>query len=44
MYAGCFVEIGPAERVLTQPEHPYTKSLLEAAPELPAALGNGPGG
>lgn len=39
MRAGRFVEIGPAEQVLARPEHPYTKALLEAVPELPAVPG-----
>jgi ABC-type microcin C transport system duplicated ATPase subunit YejF len=36
MKAGQIVEVGPAERVLTVPEHPYTKALLAAVPALPA--------
>ena len=32
MQAGRIVEIGPAERVINSPEHPYTRELLEAAP------------
>jgi len=36
MQAGRLVEIGPAENVLTTPEHPYTKALLAAVPVLPA--------
>jgi ABC-type microcin C transport system duplicated ATPase subunit YejF len=35
MQAGRFVEMGPAERVLGRPEHPYTQALLAAAPEIP---------
>ncbi len=34
MYAGRIVEEGPAEEVLHQPRHPYTKGLLRAAPRL----------
>ncbi|MBE3597845.1 MAG: ABC transporter ATP-binding protein [Limnochordaceae bacterium] len=30
MYAGQLVEVGPAEEVLFQPAHPYTKVLMEA--------------
>ena len=32
MQAGDIVEIGPATQVLTQPAHPYTQALLDAAP------------
>ncbi len=30
MYRGRIVEIGPSERIFEHPEHPYTKSLLNA--------------
>jgi peptide/nickel transport system ATP-binding protein len=33
MYLGRIVEVGPAEEVLTQPLHPYTKALLDVVPE-----------
>jgi oligopeptide/dipeptide ABC transporter ATP-binding protein len=33
MYLGKIVELGPADEVLTRPRHPYTKALLEVAPE-----------
>ena len=33
MYLGKIVEVGPAEAVLTEPLHPYTRALLEVAPE-----------
>ena len=33
MRAGEMVETGPAERLFTAPEHPYTKMLLDAEPE-----------
>jgi ABC-type glutathione transport system ATPase component len=36
MRAGKFVEVGPAEQVLHQPSHPYTRELLAAVPSLPA--------
>ncbi|VVJ22446.1 Oligopeptide transport ATP-binding protein OppF (TC 3.A.1.5.1) [Amycolatopsis camponoti] len=32
MYLGRIVEAGPAEQVLTDPQHPYTRDLLAAAP------------
>jgi peptide/nickel transport system ATP-binding protein len=34
MHRGKIVEIGPAEMVTTRPQHPYTRSLLDATPEL----------
>jgi peptide/nickel transport system ATP-binding protein len=34
MYLGKIVELGPAELVLTAPEHPYTKALLSVSPEV----------
>jgi peptide/nickel transport system ATP-binding protein len=34
MRAGQIVEMGPSTRLLTAPEHPYTRSLLEAVPTL----------
>ncbi|MDX6312366.1 MAG: peptide/nickel transport system ATP-binding protein ddpF, partial [Streptomyces sp.] len=37
MYLGNIVELGPAERVVSQPAHPYTKALLSAVPEAGAA-------
>ena len=33
MYLGRIVEIGPADKVLTQPLHPYTRALLDVVPE-----------
>jgi peptide/nickel transport system ATP-binding protein len=36
MQAGRFVEVGPADQVLTAPQHPYTQALLAAVPEVPA--------
>lgn len=32
MYLGRIVEVGPASRVLSRPEHPYTEALLSAVP------------
>jgi peptide/nickel transport system ATP-binding protein len=33
LYAGYLVEIGPAERVIGDPQHPYTQLLRQAAPK-----------
>jgi len=41
MYLGRIVELGPAEQVVASPQHPYTKALVRAVPDLgvtPAAL------
>jgi peptide/nickel transport system ATP-binding protein len=50
MYLGRIVELGPTERLFTDPRHPYTKALLASVPSLdparrhikPAALGDVP--
>ncbi len=34
MYLGKIVELGPTEKVLTEPLHPYTRSLLTVTPEV----------
>lgn len=34
MYAGKIVEIGKVEEIFYYPQHPYTKGLLEAMPDL----------
>jgi oligopeptide/dipeptide ABC transporter ATP-binding protein len=34
MYLGKIVELGPAQTVLSEPLHPYTKSLLAVTPEV----------
>ncbi|MCX7566563.1 dipeptide ABC transporter ATP-binding protein [Sulfitobacter sp. F26169L] len=39
MKAGEIVEQGQTETVFTTPQHPYTKSLIEAAPVLPDLKG-----
>jgi oligopeptide/dipeptide ABC transporter ATP-binding protein len=36
MYAGQIVEDGPLREVYAQPLHPYTRALLECAPQPPA--------
>jgi len=38
MYAGRFVEAGTVENVFTKPTHPYTFSLLKAAPDPDKAV------
>lgn len=34
MYLGRIVEIGPAEQVIGNPTHPYTRALVDAIPDL----------
>jgi oligopeptide/dipeptide ABC transporter ATP-binding protein len=34
MYAGRIIEIGPTEDIFENPLHPYTKGLLESAPNI----------
>ena len=34
MYRGKIVEVGDAEQITQNPQHPYTRSLLEATPEV----------
>ena len=34
MYAGRIAEIGPTRDVLESPQHPYTKALLQAIPDI----------
>jgi peptide/nickel transport system ATP-binding protein len=34
MYRGHIVETGPTAQMTEQPQHPYTKSLIEATPEV----------
>jgi peptide/nickel transport system ATP-binding protein/oligopeptide transport system ATP-binding protein len=37
MYLGRIVETGPADRIFTEPRHPYTQALLSAIPIASAA-------
>jgi peptide/nickel transport system ATP-binding protein len=34
MYRGKMVEVGDARQITEQPEHPYTRTLLGATPEI----------
>jgi peptide/nickel transport system ATP-binding protein len=34
MYRGKIVEVGASEEITERPKHPYTRSLLEATPEI----------
>ncbi|MDF1489362.1 ABC transporter ATP-binding protein [Tessaracoccus caeni] len=34
MYAGRFVETAPAEKIFSEPAHPYTKALMNAFPPM----------
>ncbi|RIK16855.1 MAG: ABC transporter ATP-binding protein [Acidobacteria bacterium] len=38
MQRGEFVEVAPTEQLFSAPEHPYTRSLLAAVPDLQQAL------
>ena len=38
MHQGRIVEFGPTAQVLTQPRHPYTQTLLAAAPRLQTGI------
>lgn len=40
MNAGRIVEIGPTKEIFTNPQHPYTQTLLQAAPLLPIQQSN----
>lgn len=43
MYQGNIVEAGPSREILTNPQHPYTKRLVSAAPSLASRrLGSDP--
>ena len=39
MYMGKIVEIGTTEQIITNPKHPYTKSLIDAVPIPEPSLG-----
>nr|WP_113867595.1 ABC transporter ATP-binding protein [Brenneria salicis]NMN92082.1 peptide/nickel transport system ATP-binding protein [Brenneria salicis ATCC 15712 = DSM 30166]RBP61167.1 peptide/nickel transport system ATP-binding protein [Brenneria salicis ATCC 15712 = DSM 30166]RLM30192.1 peptide ABC transporter ATP-binding protein [Brenneria salicis ATCC 15712 = DSM 30166] len=41
MYLGQIVELGPAQQVLTQPQHPYTRLLLDSVPQAGRLLDDG---
>ncbi len=41
MYLGQIVELGPAEKVLTHPQHPYTQLLLDSVPQAGRSLEEG---
>ncbi len=34
MYAGQFVEIGPTDRIINNPKHPYAKALIASLPKV----------
>jgi len=34
MYRGKIVEVGASEEITERPQHPYTRSLLGATPEI----------
>jgi len=38
MYAFEFAEIGPADSIISEPAHPYTRALLNAVPNLDSPL------
>jgi len=43
MYGGKIVEVGASEQITERPRHPYTRSLLEATPELAVQEASVPG-
>ena len=38
MFRGKIVETGPAEQILSRPQHPYTQALLDCVPRMGAKL------
>jgi oligopeptide/dipeptide ABC transporter ATP-binding protein len=34
LYAGEVCEVGPVDKVISQPSHPYTRALLESVPRI----------
>jgi len=38
MYLGRLVEAGPTDALVSQPQHPYTRSLLDAVPQLGVSI------
>lgn len=42
MYAGKIVETGPTDQVISDPQHPYTKRLLESLPVIGGERGLAP--
>jgi peptide/nickel transport system ATP-binding protein len=42
MYAGQLIESGPAEKVISEPAHPYTRLLISSAPDPARPAGTGP--
>jgi peptide/nickel transport system ATP-binding protein len=44
MYAGEIVERAPTERLFSDPEHPYTRGLLDSIPKISTGVGEGIGG
>jgi len=43
MYLGRIVEIGPADQVIGNPVHPYTRALVDSIPDLGREAGSLPG-
>ena len=38
MYLGRIVELGDTEKVITNPQHPYTRALIDSVPEINPAV------